>query len=569
MKLNNRKGKFIFKDWPNYNTNNSSTNDKDSKGGIILLLKKSLENRKINLEMIDGHVIKFDLIFKKNKNIRIIAIYNPNADKHMTATINKKLEIWIKEASRIDHEIIVMGDFNEASKKTMKQKPLIKNLQNHDLFDIHKFYAGKEVLDTWKSGELSSRIDYIFFSKQLMDQMLKHEVMTPPDIATDHKALTVEIKLKEHIKLTKYNIIQDIQRQNKNIILEDTDWSVLAKNVEEDLIENIDTQNKNKDGIWSQIAASFKKCKDKIIKDKKEQLNNSSNQEKEVNLSEHLVAQKNIIDKTTIYSSINYKIIQLHKIICIIDKVKKEKWKEYMKENDATNILVKEVFNDNLYIEEWGKYNSGKHRAMKLINHIKIYNQNEQIIDYYIDIEKLRTNKGILEIKERYVKFCQLSDNLYEEIINNNIELNIKKREIHMEEDIGTMLNRILEKSRGKIELNSLLIKQDDRYSIETNKEKIKQMTASHFKEWTRLRDINTNIIEQDDNWKKVYEVITDVDDNIYKDLMKHFTIEELNEVLQTTKNNKAPGNSGIPYDYWKKSGELTRNLLLTMINEC
>jgi hypothetical protein len=50
---------------------------------------------------------------------------------------------------------------------------------------------------------------------------------------------------------------------------------------------------------------------------------------------------------------------------------------------------------------------------------------------------------------------------------------------------------------------------------------------------------------------------------------MKHFIIEELNDVLKVTKNNKASRNSGIPYNFWKKSGELTKNLLVTMMNEC
>ena len=44
--------------------------------------------------------------------------------------------------------------------------------------------------------------------------------------------------------------------------------------------------------------------------------------------------------------------------------------------------------------------------------------------------------------------------------------------------------------------------------------------------------------------------------------------IEELNEVIRKSKNNKAAGTSGIPYDFWKKAKEATKGLLLLLINE-
>ncbi|POG67125.1 hypothetical protein GLOIN_2v1460814 [Rhizophagus irregularis DAOM 181602=DAOM 197198] len=44
--------------------------------------------------------------------------------------------------------------------------------------------------------------------------------------------------------------------------------------------------------------------------------------------------------------------------------------------------------------------------------------------------------------------------------------------------------------------------------------------------------------------------------------------MEELERVLQNLKTNKAPGSSGITYDFWKKSGNLTRNLLLNIFND-
>lgn len=49
---------------------------------------------------------------------------------------------------------------------------------------------------------------------------------------------------------------------------------------------------------------------------------------------------------------------------------------------------------------------------------------------------------------------------------------------------------------------------------------------------------------------------------------MNEITMEELEEVIRTTKKNKAPGLSGITYDFWKHSKSLMRILLLEIINE-
>src|SRR6266496_3114147 len=120
-----------------------------------MVLKNNISPKRINTEYIEGHVIKIDLIFKMQKNIRIIGIYNSNANKDTTGQIDRKLKTWIQEAEKLDHEIIVLpvlGNFNKLDKNTTKKKPLIKNLNNNGLIDIHKYIVGKDVLDIWKSG---------------------------------------------------------------------------------------------------------------------------------------------------------------------------------------------------------------------------------------------------------------------------------------------------------------------------------------------------------------------------------------------------------------------------------
>lgn len=74
---------------------------------------------------------------------------------------------------------------------------------------------------------------------------------------------------------------------------------------------------------------------------------------------------------------------------------------------------------------------------------------------------------------------------LQEEIIDLNIEINIRNREINLKEDIGKMLYKILEKTRKKIDLANLIVKDNRRYSIEKDKEQIKYRVYEYYRNWT------------------------------------------------------------------------------------
>jgi exonuclease III len=56
---------------------------------------------------------------------------------------------------------------------------------------------------TWRSGENSSRIDYIFASEDIMEKIRSHEIIDVKDFDTDHKALTITFDIEEKIKNNK------------------------------------------------------------------------------------------------------------------------------------------------------------------------------------------------------------------------------------------------------------------------------------------------------------------------------------------------------------------------------
>ncbi|GET57582.1 exodeoxyribonuclease III [Rhizophagus irregularis DAOM 181602=DAOM 197198] len=168
-KLKESKGKHIYSDWKDYECINSSYNNENTKNGLIILLRKEINDRRYAIEKIDGHVIKLDILFRGNqKNIRIIGIYNPNDDKPTTTLIETKIAKWMNEAINLEYEMIILGDFNESAndKKKKKKRPLTATIKQHGLQDVHEcLTAEKDMLDTWRSGEYSSRIDFIFLSE--------------------------------------------------------------------------------------------------------------------------------------------------------------------------------------------------------------------------------------------------------------------------------------------------------------------------------------------------------------------------------------------------------------------
>ncbi|PKY54610.1 hypothetical protein RhiirA4_473511, partial [Rhizophagus irregularis] len=156
----------------------------------------------------------------------------------------------------------------------------------------------------------------------------------------------------------------------------------------------------------------------------------------------------------------------------------------------------------------------------------------------------------------------------YEEIIKLKIEFNIRQREIYLEEDIGKMLNKILEKKRDKIDMSSLVIKENGKIRIEKEQKEIKKITQNHYKNWTGEKSIDLDELEFNHEWREIYSPKEDIDEKIYNDLMSPIEMEELELVLKNLKTNKAPGQSGIPYDFWKKSKTLTRKILIEIFNE-
>lgn len=108
----------------------------------------------------------------------------------------------------------------------------------------------------------------------------------------------------------------------------------------------------------------------------------------------------------------------------------------------------------------------------------------------------------------------------------------------------------------------------EGKYNLKTNQENIKRIVYKYYKEWMREKEIDLDEIKYNSEWRHIYSPKRYIDGRIYDNLMNEITLKELNQVISKAKNNKVPDVSGIPYNFWKKSKQLTRNLLLAICNE-
>ncbi|PKC16471.1 hypothetical protein RhiirA5_369839 [Rhizophagus irregularis] len=330
-------------------------------------------------------------------------------------------------------------------------------IKNHGLQDVHKCLAEKDMLDTWKSGKNSSRIDFIFTSEHILDSIISHEILDIEDFKTDHKALMIKFRIKENTNTSKKKLFTKIKKELNFIKLGAEDWDDIAGKVEEQL-KTIEEGKINRKEIWDFLVKFYEK-------ERKEKIQEIKNTKKEAMIKDDpndmtdTEKIKDLIDKYENLEKINtleYEIIKL------VDKVIRTKWNL---RKDKDYIYNAKEFRKTLIIENWE---------------------------------------------------------------TTDTEINIKKREIYLEEDIGKMLNRILERKKEKIDMSGLIIRENRKITIEKNQEKIKAKVHNHFKEWTSERKIDLDEIEYNHEWREIYTPKEDIDEEIYKNLMIPITRDGL-----------------------------------------
>ncbi|CAB4389286.1 unnamed protein product [Rhizophagus irregularis] len=536
-KLKSEAAKFRFIGLDNY-ISYSACNENSSKEGVTLLIKKSLAYHVTNIERIEGVAIKVDLVFKnKVKNFRCILIYRPIEKLENVVKVQEiqdKLTKW-NDCDYDKWDLVVMGDLNEHYKveefldkglNSVKGKKckiinwLLKNNFIDSEYIINSFNVDSNF--TWKSGNNCSRIDYIWI-RDSMDFLLEDfKAFEFEDfVESDHRLIEIKLKdINEEIK-EREEVTLDVSEVStildRNKVQEK--WKEFAEIIENKLKVSIANEyDMGIEGTWKMIKDCFME-------------------------GEKILPKKEIKKMRVLGNDLLLRDKEFKKILQIYQRSKKirTRFKKLKKviamQLDEISQIDKVLYDNN----------------RKIINHNNLTMQEEYKFNTYKLEEINQENWESLNNKVKNIK--KDLENIGERIKHKQIREKIIKRQQLAISNPGSFIRKIFEnKKRHVIDFSRLVCKHEEEIDIIVDKEEIKNKVYVHYKEWTKKRSIDMN---EWDYWKHEYELRTDIDECIYESLMEQIELSEFEEILASTNNWRAPGISGITYDFMKHSGNI------------
>ena len=250
----------------------------DKTKGVGVLVKKELSDLKIlNVQYdLDSRFISIELQLDRIY-FNFINIYAPNVENEQLEYINKMYDVCASMKN-----IIIAGDFNAVSKAKDRIGSNVKKLKKYEN-EWNCFFKNFNLMEckykneidvsermTWTNGVVSSKIDKIFYSKNLLGNFEYDSIFET--CKTDHKAVfsnfSLEINSLNQSKLCKYKP----WRLNEKILGE--------KSVKDGIIEicqKITSLKQKHDKIWYDF---FIKEIVIFLKKKGKEFNEISNKEK-------------------------------------------------------------------------------------------------------------------------------------------------------------------------------------------------------------------------------------------------------------------------------------------------
>src|SRR3989337_750696 len=170
--------------------------------GVGIIINKSISQHIFNSFGYKGRFIYLDLQMKNKTKLRVFQIYlqTSNYDIQERMVAQKELIKHVQSALNDNYRIIVMGDFNvnpDKPKNETKYKRQfriiqdLKNLQFFDLFDTIYDINERSPHNTWfnHAGSLASRIDMIWCSNNLINDLISCDSVCAESYTSDHKIL--------------------------------------------------------------------------------------------------------------------------------------------------------------------------------------------------------------------------------------------------------------------------------------------------------------------------------------------------------------------------------------------
>ncbi|CAB5168428.1 unnamed protein product [Rhizophagus irregularis] len=554
-----------------YFINNPDLEHRGSGSTFILTekLHKHLQTTKI---LDHGRCIKITLNFKNHKIFNIYGIYLPSgkdkSNEHIKKTrLNNICKILFDDIAKTksrDHTYTtIMGDFNiNYSKEILKKGKSISyidamdKIKNNQLeqwmcYKILKLLNFTNIATTFKkesektwfssctSSASSTTVDYIWASNNLNDIIIDFN-LTRTTYSSDHAMLmfTFEHPNNSFVNLKNFNKSRDTgksfnNRYNLNSIQKE-DWVTFNNIVNEKLIRLQDIPHYSTKTQVSAVMNIF----NSIITD---------------SLHEMKVTKIKVTPRrNNLPLALRKKYNHIHQLNSIQATVKEALYIE----SDQFKLEIPSSAEQRKGL----KNNFDRHWRRKsnwLIKLFHQYNVQNGIALYS------QTLNSVEELESVHINIVNLIDHVNNEIVKERNAWDVQQIEYFINrqnEDLKTnqkrALNSILERNPRKIILDRLKFYENGDLQYTTDHQIINEKVNSHFQNIgssDTLPNVYNPLIEMPHPWRSVYSPKTINDPDAIKKLIDPITVDELQLMIKTLPNHKAPGPSGISYELIKK----------------
>ncbi|CAB4488957.1 unnamed protein product [Rhizophagus irregularis] len=475
-----------------------------------------------------GRILKIEFTFSDQQKLAIISVYNKSGDRGKDCVetridINKEIMKMIKDSKKKNQQIILMGDFNLQYKKYLQQKNSNKTriseqlkifdlLEKSELFDTCKEILNIDDLALTKNHvthitkKLGSRIDYIWVTKKIFDEI-------------------VQVQIKEY--------------DNKN----DTDHKIVYFKVARDCVLPSIIYNRKKK---SKLDKRTKYCYDTIDEEIKECIKMKA---------EYELNEKKNRSLTTILTL--HEKIQLYEDVINATKNSEIKKKEICLTNEKEDTSIKNLdlyraVRFFIYLRRKLKKKKGienvKQHWKKNISHVnKILKKWDVDGFYYLrsyNFGKVQIKKYITELDELYNIFQTKLQIKVSAMKEDKIKRAIEQRQKDLEDNQKRMIDNVMDREFRKINIDRVLSTNSKGEDILiVDEDKIKEKVADHFQNCAGTISIDKELPE---DWKKEYNsgTHTHIPSFAYNKVLEKISIEEILEAAKELPQGKASGPS-------------------------